>query len=111
MDDPIEIVARAAFEADWPNDKRGWDGLGPGHAQDRYRRIARAALLALREPTEGMVEAGAEQSWGQWTGQSDFDADTYDHGDPERAEWREVYRAGHRAAIDHALQTQEKGDG
>ena len=59
----VEIIARAIFNADQeglpkfvqrkPFDK--WDEV---EVKPRYMKFARAALTALREPTEGMSLAG-----------------------------------------------------
>lgn len=62
MSEVVERVARALFEADCqigdtPIVK--WE-LAPEYEREEYRHLARAALEALREPTEGMVEAGAD---------------------------------------------------
>lgn len=60
MSEMVERVAKAIYEADgvwslafpWPT--MGSDGQSP----DNYRRIARAAVEAMREPTEDMRFAG-----------------------------------------------------
>jgi len=68
-DSMIETVARAAYERmiegiktmhpipgqEFPDEK--WDGLAP-ELQQHWRDIARAAIAAMREPTEAMLEAG-----------------------------------------------------
>lgn len=65
----IERAAEAAFMADWPKDK--WDRFGENdHVKNRYRSIARATLEAIREPTRGMLVAGAQSR----TNSSRFDA-------------------------------------
>lgn len=60
----IERVAKAIYEGistvaggDLPDD---WHALGPDHdaAREEWMRIARAAIEALREPTEAMMLAG-----------------------------------------------------
>ena len=48
----IEKLARAVTVA------RALPGSKPGRTSDVDRRVARAVLTALREPDEGMVEAG-----------------------------------------------------
>lgn len=55
---PVEKVARAIADESifiYERDPERWDGL------------ARAAILALREPSEEMLEAGNKQWWGNET--------------------------------------------
>lgn len=56
----VERVARAIYEADDPwNVAWPWPNLKDGHtAADGYRRVARAAIEAMRDPTKAMHEAG-----------------------------------------------------
>ncbi len=49
MSEMIERVASAMFEAD---DDGSWK-----HGQLRYRLLARAAIEAMREPTDAMCDA------------------------------------------------------
>ncbi len=55
-DDLVERVARAMFvvESDDPDDPGVWE-----YAAENYRALARAAIEAMREPTEAMIDAGA----------------------------------------------------
>jgi hypothetical protein len=71
----IERVARAI--ALW--DGSEWDGAvgGQAHIRNRYRKQAIAAVEAMREPTESMVDAGAEHC-------RDIDADELPHSEPRR---------------------------
>jgi len=70
----VERVARAIYEADdvW-SEAFPWPNMGsPNQSADEYRRIARAAIEAMREPTEAMVGAGwaealAENANGVWS--------------------------------------------
>jgi hypothetical protein len=58
----VERVAHALSE------EADWDGVMP-HRKDRYLRQARAAIAAMREPTEEMVDAGYladESATGTW---------------------------------------------
>lgn len=67
MSEMVEKVARAILAGhDWtgdstgePDEPRGWESL-PGDWQDAYRSVARAAIEALREPTDAMQLAGVE---------------------------------------------------
>jgi hypothetical protein len=59
----VEKVARAIhdeFQADFPRfTRRELDGLDEATGvAERFRRMARAAIQALREPHEAMVEVG-----------------------------------------------------
>lgn len=59
MSEMIERVAEAAFMADWPKDN--WSRFGnEDYVKNRYRRIARAAIEAMREPTKAQLEAAEE---------------------------------------------------
>lgn len=60
----IEKAARAIYEADdvWSS-AFPWPDMGSDdQSADNYRRIARAAIEAMREPTEAMHEAAEEIS-------------------------------------------------
>lgn len=50
----VERVARALCERDYPD--LDW-GYITESFRDEYRAVARTAIEAMREPTEGMVEA------------------------------------------------------
>ena len=54
MTEMIERVARAICAAE----------SAPDEAWPSYRGHARAAILALRTPNEGMIEAGGHKEWG-----------------------------------------------
>ncbi len=58
----IERVAKAIYEED-----DAWSSAFPWpqmpsieQSAENYRRIAKAAIMAMRDPTEGMVDAGAD---------------------------------------------------
>lgn len=53
----IERVARAISNADVANAEDGWEQNPPVTKED-YRKMARAAIEALREPTAAMLAAG-----------------------------------------------------
>ncbi len=58
-----ESAGKAMFAVDWPKDS--WERLGDGYHQDRYRKMADAAILAMfnhlaANVSEGMKEYGAE---------------------------------------------------
>lgn len=55
MVDAIEVMAKAAFEFDWPKDT--WERLGPGYHQDRYKGMIRAANTARPNPWQPMDTA------------------------------------------------------
>lgn len=60
----IEEVAKAIYEADdvW-SEAFPWPAMGSKEqSADNYRRIARAAIEALREPTANMVLTGLVRS-------------------------------------------------
>lgn len=70
----IEEVARAIYATmgevcgnDRPND---WDDLGLEHEQARkdWMLVAIAAIRALREPDEGMIQAGVTADTGKTLG-------------------------------------------
>lgn len=75
MSDMVERVAKALFrsryfypehEAFWP-DRLDELVNGPPFEADGYRSMARAAIEAMREPTEEMKEAGSAfvyEAWG-----------------------------------------------
>lgn len=60
MTDMVEKVARAIYEADdvW-SAAFPWPDMPPTREQsaDEYRRVARAAIEAMREPTEEQLDA------------------------------------------------------
>lgn len=61
----IERVARAIYEADdaWST-AFPWPSMASSEqSPDNYRRIARAAIEAMREPTEAMREKIALEDW------------------------------------------------
>lgn len=66
MSEMIEKVAKAIY-AGMTIEARGnlpddWDKIGPDHEKARqgWRKVARAALIAMREPTPEMLDAAAE---------------------------------------------------
>ena len=56
----MDIIERAARALSVPEHHTTWDILTPMQ-QDLYYMQARAVLSALREPDEGMIEAGWER--------------------------------------------------
>lgn len=68
MSEMVERVARAMAVKDKGDDH--WDvmsedGDGYGYVgKNEYREMARAAILAMREPTEGMVQRAQESYHG-----------------------------------------------
>lgn len=59
----IERVARAIARDDYDGDDL-WDKLGPGN-KAAYKANARAAIEAMREPTEKMSDEGAANNFGK----------------------------------------------
>jgi hypothetical protein len=72
MSEMVERVAIAMYDAEgfqraiyksgaegWPHDRED--------VRDRYRKIARAAIAAMREPTNEMLDASGEvdEGWGR----------------------------------------------
>lgn len=82
----IERVARAVFV------ELGWEGVGAHpsfeHDQQLWHKAARAAISAMREPTEDMIEGA-------------YHAATFN--DRWTIEDADDYRKAHRAMIDEAL--------
>lgn len=60
MSDMVEKVARAIWALQRDTDCNDYDKLwdGPCSAKEIARDMARAAIEAMREPTEDMLEAG-----------------------------------------------------
>lgn len=57
MSEMVEQVAKALWDHSgflW-----SWDKVGP-RDKDKYRAMARAAIIAMKEPTDAMVGAGVE---------------------------------------------------
>ena len=78
MSEMVERVARALHEDEEPPSDHWspqWDDLRekyvdgkPSHCKEYWRRKARAAIEAMREPTEAMVLSAAKElaEEGQW---------------------------------------------
>jgi len=64
MSEMIERVARAIFRADYPEEGEGSEIAWEKRAH-WYSEAARAAIEAMREPTEEMSEAGNVPTY-QW---------------------------------------------
>lgn len=64
MSEMIERVAKAIYEEDDPWHKAWpWPNLNESQGSpEPYRRIAAAAIKAMREPTMDMVQRGAEDA-------------------------------------------------
>jgi len=94
--DMVERVARAIWNEDsvraTGRDRRiDWSDAGPAdHA--KFASLARAAIAAMREPTDGMVQAGQEE-WGPSVGTIMLS---------------DLMRRTHRAMIDATLTSSEK---
>jgi hypothetical protein len=59
MSEIVEAVARAIYEAEKPNHHAGWEVFSKiGNNRDFQMKIARAAIEAMREPTEKMINRG-----------------------------------------------------
>jgi len=54
MTEMIERVARAIHSAEVEDEGDPWNDLGD-YVQGEYRTLARAAIAAMREPTEAML--------------------------------------------------------
>lgn len=90
MSEMVERVARAMFEDDEPPSDHWspqWDGLRekyvdgmPSHCKEYWRRKARVAIEAIREPTAKMVEAGEKHMDSCWTWNPDGGSS---YNDPE----------------------------
>lgn len=67
MSEMVERVARALFAHEQGSDE-GWNGpLLAERGRDMWRKQARAAINAMREPTAGMMHVGSGfvyESWG-----------------------------------------------
>lgn len=62
----VERVARAIWEEWWtPPPKLSWDEAADGNKRVG-RLIARAAIAAMREPTDAMKEAGLKVIMASW---------------------------------------------
>jgi len=62
---PVERVARAIYERRVNGlMRREWDSLDE-RVRGFYVDDARAALAAMREPSEGMMEAADDHKWGK----------------------------------------------
>lgn len=62
---PIELAARALMALDYPEEAGGEMGeFYMDRHGDAYRAQARAVIVAIREPSEDMVEAGACPEFG-----------------------------------------------
>jgi len=108
----IERVARAILISDgsdiitaddeWPNALAGWRET-PEIYEDvtEAMRRARAAIAAMREPTEAMCDAGAQADMpgGRW-GESTFRESTIDGADAAAA-WAAMIDAALREGGEH----------
>jgi hypothetical protein len=59
MNETVERVARALWDAAGSPDEESWDATME-QFRAIYRRQARAAIAAMREPTEEMADAGTK---------------------------------------------------
>lgn len=58
MSEVIGRVAKAMYSEPW---RQPWEEIGP-HAQAFWRRYARRAIEAMREPSDAMLDAGWEHT-------------------------------------------------
>ena len=61
MSEIIERVARAAYESLFNGE---WPDVGTSISADGFRTAARAAIEAMREPTDEMKNCSEEVHWG-----------------------------------------------
>lgn len=62
----VAKAIHASVDSDWSEQLRTpWEDLTRA-GQDAYGRQARAAIAAMREPTEAMLAAADEVSEGEW---------------------------------------------
>lgn len=97
MSEMIERVAKAAYSSLFL-DGDEWPEVSCSVSAEQFRNAARAAIEAMREPTEEMKKSGSSVTW--WNGNDD-------------EEWEEnvsEYTAADifRAMIDAALGTDSK---
>ena len=57
MNEMVERVAAAMFCAEYGYDAHRWSDADEESEKFEYRRLARAAIAAMREPTQMMLEA------------------------------------------------------
>lgn len=100
----LEAVAKAIYDADplVANTGKGavvirWDELSESQ-KDRHHRKARAALLAIREPTEGIAEALADREASE-DGRGSYKS----MGRTDRERYSRRSAKSFTAAIDHVL--------
>jgi hypothetical protein len=95
----IEVCAKALYEEDDPwSVAWKWPNLDPqcGGSADTYRRLARAVLTALLEPTPGMVARGVRYAMNVRI------------GSPEDPHWPDYIHNMFRAMIQTALTEGER---
>lgn len=98
MSGMIERVARAIYAADMSDDEALFDMMSPSQ-RDVVLDIARAAIAAMREPTEGML-AGTEAP-GAWGAEPRFVVPVgYENGPIYREQCAEIYQAMIDAALE-----------
>ncbi len=61
MNEKVEQVAKAIYEARWGEDNKFWSATHPWprvreNGPEMWRDMARAAIAAMRDPTEEMLE-------------------------------------------------------
>lgn len=61
MSEMIEKVAKAAYESLFSGE---WPDVGTSISADQFRTAARAAIEAMREPTNDMKQCSDEVHWG-----------------------------------------------
>jgi hypothetical protein len=105
MSEMIERVAKAIYEADdvW-SAAFPWPTMGSDEqSADNYRRIARAAITAMADPTPKMMEAGWMAQYVS-IGATDTEARKMVNEKILLDREKEFLRAGWSAAITAALQ-------
>jgi hypothetical protein len=69
MNEMIERVAKALWLDYWDGDACAWEDAEES-ARETSRSLARAAIEAMREPTEDMIEAGRSENFGNYPNQA-----------------------------------------
>lgn len=86
-------IAKALWTDYWDGEPCAWDEMEE-NARKTALSMARAALAAMREPTEAMIEAGAITEAEDWDGRT-FAA----LSQADKRRYRERFAAAFRAAM------------
>lgn len=68
MSEMVERVAKAQWDLDRASGGRPAWGDADHEHRSAAMELARAAIEAMREPTEGMIDAGADADAPEWGG-------------------------------------------